>query len=162
MIRINANDTVPRGSRREELSGAAGFFDGEGCFSYAVKGRYACVTIMQVDRRVLDRFLNAVGVGKVFGPYASKNPDPYFETAEVPIQGSPSRGCPGDRGTAVVPTRTSQAAAATRVCVSHNDAAQGHVLVQPRGCPRCVAAAWEEKRRGRIGGLIVNEEADDC
>lgn len=65
---------------REELAWCAGFFDGEGYVGVArrikpkpngqsrgfARGQ---ILISQVDRRVLDRFQRAVGVGKVFGPY---------------------------------------------------------------------------------------------
>lgn len=60
---------------REELAWAAGFFDGEGCFSYTAKAGFATVTIGQVDRRVLDRFQEAIGgVGKIYGPYTTRSP----------------------------------------------------------------------------------------
>jgi hypothetical protein len=58
---------------REELSWSAGFFDGEGTTGLS-KGRYARMSIHQVDRRPLDRFQSAVlGVGSVIGPYPHKN-----------------------------------------------------------------------------------------
>lgn len=49
-----------------ELAWAAGFFDGEGCFSrsnYRVR-----VIIQQSHPEVLQRFADAVGFGKVHGP----------------------------------------------------------------------------------------------
>ena len=60
--------------RREELAWAAGFFDGEGCFSYTQAGRYGCATIGQTEREPLERFLRAVGVGVVYGPYKRTYP----------------------------------------------------------------------------------------
>lgn len=69
----------------EELAWAAGFFDAEGSFSYTHAGRYVCVAIGQVIRQRLDRFLAAVKVGRVLGPYdprhptrPSKKPQYYF------------------------------------------------------------------------------------
>ena len=60
-----------------EQSWAAGFFDGEGCvFLHRQKDRKARsvrLDIAQTDRRVLDRFLSAVGHGKVYGPYPGSN-----------------------------------------------------------------------------------------
>lgn len=53
--------------RREEMAWAAGFFDGEGCFSYSRKVYTPTIAIAQVDRQVLDRFRAAVGIGKVYG-----------------------------------------------------------------------------------------------
>jgi hypothetical protein len=58
-----------------ELAWAAGFFDGEGCFHAKLANnksakRIPCASISQKHREVLDRFCKAVGVGKVYGPYA--------------------------------------------------------------------------------------------
>jgi hypothetical protein len=52
---------------REELAWCAGFFDGEGHCGYSQrrKGRGIYISISQVDRHVLDRFVKAVGVGRV-------------------------------------------------------------------------------------------------
>lgn len=52
-----------------ELAWAAGFFDGEGCVTYRAQTGQLCLSIPQVDRRVLDRWIEAVGVGMVRGPY---------------------------------------------------------------------------------------------
>ena len=60
---------------REELAWAAGFFDGEGYIAARNgKGVKAYrllmrMNITQKDRRVLDRFAAAVGLGRVYGPY---------------------------------------------------------------------------------------------
>src|SRR5216684_1432741 len=62
-----------------ELAWAAGLFDGEGHVA-AKRGkrkhdpqrlvyRVVILDIRQKDRRVLDRFVKAVGAGKVYGPY---------------------------------------------------------------------------------------------
>lgn len=56
---------------REELAWAAGFFDGEGCFSYSKSGQYVCVSIGQTVREPLERFKLAVGLGVIYGPYSS-------------------------------------------------------------------------------------------
>ena len=51
---------------REELAWAAGFFDGEGCCGIRSKSGNLYVHISQNDRKVLDRFKQAVGdVGHV-------------------------------------------------------------------------------------------------
>lgn len=73
---------------REALAWAAGFFDGEGCFTssqrYDVPGsKKYMATIGQVDRRALDRFLQAVQLGKVRGPYGpyakhQTNANPHY------------------------------------------------------------------------------------
>jgi hypothetical protein len=54
---------------REELSWAAGFFDGEGCFSYLRASKYPCVSITQKHPEVLKRIRRALRLGKVYGPY---------------------------------------------------------------------------------------------
>jgi hypothetical protein len=62
-----------------ELAWAAGFFDGEGCVgcSWRPEKRYRNLrlSITQVDREVLDRFAEAVGVGRVLGPRIRKDPN---------------------------------------------------------------------------------------
>ena len=68
---------------REELAWAAGFFDGEGCvYSSNMntkrprKGKTIHFDIAQTDRQVLDRFTNALGIGKVYGPYPGSGKGP--------------------------------------------------------------------------------------
>lgn len=59
-------------TRREELAWAAGFFDGEGCVTSSEAGsRRPMMFITQYDPRLLRRFRQAVGFGKVYGPYRS-------------------------------------------------------------------------------------------
>lgn len=50
----------------DQRAWAAGFFDGEGCFS--LNRTRAVATISQVDCEVLDRFYRIVGCGGVYGP----------------------------------------------------------------------------------------------
>ncbi len=57
-----------------ELAWAAGFFDGEGSVRWArnTSGRGTfTIQISQLDRETLDRFMAAVGVGKIHGPYTN-------------------------------------------------------------------------------------------
>ena len=64
---------------RELLAWAAGFFDGEGNAQLNKKS-YPRVQINQLDREVLDRFTEAVGVGKVYGPYQhNSHKNSYFQ-----------------------------------------------------------------------------------
>lgn len=71
--------------QEKEIIWAAGFFDGEGCFKLANKQREKPtlqVSIGQIDRKVLDRFKDAVGVGVVRGPYDESRKNPvYYYTA---------------------------------------------------------------------------------
>lgn len=63
-------------ARVEELAWAAGFFDGDGNVYYSASERRTPRLIIQIDqviREPLDRFVAAVGEGKVLGPYKQKN-----------------------------------------------------------------------------------------
>lgn len=60
-----------------ELAWAAGFFDGEGttCCTHGTRQNgYKYLNlhfeVRQIDRQVLDRFRQAIGIGSVTGPYA--------------------------------------------------------------------------------------------
>lgn len=67
---------------REGIAWAAGFFDGEGCFSYIQRSRFVIASVAQVDRETLDRFHEVVRVGSVKGPYPPRegtyNKSPQF------------------------------------------------------------------------------------
>jgi hypothetical protein len=62
-----------------ELAWAAGFFDGEGHVGISTQEepsgtyRYPILIINQTDRRPLERFQHAVGIGRIYGPYDRKN-----------------------------------------------------------------------------------------
>lgn len=60
---------------REELAWSAGFFDGEGWVGISGRGKQLCLRVVQVDRMVLDRFAAAVGIGRVTGPRARRDPN---------------------------------------------------------------------------------------
>lgn len=64
-----------------ELAWAAGFFDGEGCFycrNRYGKYKYFNMEVAQLDRRPLDRFTQAVGLGKVIERKGRKTTKPHF------------------------------------------------------------------------------------
>jgi hypothetical protein len=141
---------------REELAWAAGFFDGEGCFSYTERARYGVATIGQTDIRALERFRDAVGVGKIYGPYdyrylgrMSKRPWwNYRAHRREHVQAI----------TAMLwfklgPIKREQALG---VLQSYSNACRrGHPKLHTFAhCPQCVADAWAEKRRLRtsLGG----------
>lgn len=68
---------------RERLAREAGFFDGEGHTGASpiqgtTRPRLA-IGISQNDRRVLDRFRDVVGIGKVYGPYHTTNTLYYYQ-----------------------------------------------------------------------------------
>jgi hypothetical protein len=56
------------------LSWAAGFFDAEGCFSYSTRTGI-CASVTNTNRAQLERLLGAAGLGKIYGPYASRQDD---------------------------------------------------------------------------------------
>lgn len=71
MADFDAPTSPPTTTRswRVALAWAAGFFDGDGCFSLTRASRYPCVSITQQHPEVLLRFAEAVGLGKLYGPY---------------------------------------------------------------------------------------------
>lgn len=54
--------------RREDLAWAAGFFDGEGCFSHSKRSSMVA-QITNSDPDILRRFQLLIGQGKIYGPY---------------------------------------------------------------------------------------------
>lgn len=56
--------------KRDWLAWCAGFFDGEGCFYVVKSGRnkYIRAVVTQKDRRLLERFINILGFGKIGKP----------------------------------------------------------------------------------------------
>lgn len=59
----------------EQIAWAAGVFEGEGCITHHT-GRLA-VTVKNTDHWLVSRFLSAVGIGKVYGPYENRCRDAY-------------------------------------------------------------------------------------
>jgi hypothetical protein len=146
---------------REELAWAAGFFDGEGCFSYTERAGYGVATIGQTDMRALERFRCAVGVGKIYGPYDYRYPGrmskrPWWNY----------RAHRREHVQAIVtmlwfklgPIKREQALTVLRSY--RNTCRRGH----PKNhgfahCPQCVADAWAEKRRNKAamtGQLLLS------
>jgi hypothetical protein len=138
---------------REELAWAAGFFDGEGCFSYSERARYGVATIGQTDIRALERFRGAVGLGNIYGPYDYRYPGrmskrPWWNY----------RAHRREHVQAIVamlwfklgPIKREQARAVLRHY--RNRCRRGHRKLHGlSGCPQCVADAWAEKRRAKAG-----------
>lgn len=58
-----------------ELAWAAGFFDGDGCTStyYSTDRVFLRCSVGQVELQPLERFIAAVGCGKIYGPYSGTN-----------------------------------------------------------------------------------------
>lgn len=65
-----------------ELAWAAGFFDGEGS-AFQMRGKkpgqvYLALQVSQKDKRPLERFSKALGIGRVRGPYKSHNGQSFW------------------------------------------------------------------------------------
>lgn len=58
-------------SDSHEIAWAAGFYDGEGHANYKAPSNSVHLSIDQVELSPLVRFRDAVGVGSLYGPYAS-------------------------------------------------------------------------------------------
>lgn len=68
-------DAWESSSHAEEIAWAAGFVDAEGCFSFTLPASYAAVNVGQTHREPLDRLVNALGAGKVRGPFSMLSPN---------------------------------------------------------------------------------------
>lgn len=135
---------------REELAWAAGFLDGEGCFSYTESGRHACVSITQTERQPLERFLAAVGTGRIYRPYEKPTGGQWRRKPQYVF-----RVHRQERVQAIAamlwfklgPIKRRQALDALRRLPRR--CRRGHRLTGGRSCPRCVADAWESKRQAK-------------
>ena len=59
----------------DQIAWAAGIFEGEGCITEQ-NGRLA-VTVKNTDHWLVSRFVSAMGIGKVYGPYENRCRDAY-------------------------------------------------------------------------------------
>jgi hypothetical protein len=145
---------------REKLAWAAGFFDGEGCFSWSKSSRSMCVSIAQAHTGVLERFRDAVGIGRLYGPYRRGPSD----LGRSPLYFYRAQGQEQVQAVAAMlwfklgGAKRQQAAAVVarwpRTC--H----RGHPLVRRQGaCPTCVALYWKSRREGRSFQRSVATEA---
>lgn len=73
----------------EDITWAAGFFEGEGHINCQIRGNksFLAITIAQVDRRPLDKFANLFG-GKVYGPYGpyTTQKKPFYQYTAYTIK----------------------------------------------------------------------------
>jgi LAGLIDADG DNA endonuclease family protein len=140
-----------RDSRRVSLAWAAGFFDGEGCFSYSSAARYPCVSITQKDREVLDRFRAVVRIGKVYGPYRnppgrtlSTNPFYLYRTHGYERVQAVAALLWFELGSAKHAQATAVLKTWPRTCRRGHELVPGH-----SGCGRCTADYWHCFRQAR-------------
>lgn len=139
-----------RTSRRERLAWAAGFFDGEGCFSYSKSSRSICVSVAQAHPEVLERFRDAVGLGRLYGPYHRGDSDlgrsrNFFYRAQGQEQVQAIAAMLWFK------LGSSKREQARRVLAKWPRAChRGHPLVRPQGaCPACTALYWKSRRENR-------------
>lgn len=141
-------------SFRSMLAWAAGFMDGDGCFSYSRSNRCPVVSIPQVDRRPLQRFLNTVGIGKIYGPY-----DPHPTSDGIsPFYNYRAHGIVRVQAIAAMlwpwlgATKRAQATRVLEQARRHSRAtrcARGHVKTPSQhGCPECHRDFWHRRRTG--------------
>jgi LAGLIDADG DNA endonuclease family protein len=137
---------------RVDLAWAAGFFDGEGCFSYVRSSRYPCVSITQTEPGILDRFRSVLGVGKIYGPYTSKVRDGwrrkphYFYRAHGFADVQAIAGMLWFALGTIKRTQACQVLAQrSRTCRRGHPKVLGH-----SGCGTCTAEYWAARREGRL------------
>jgi LAGLIDADG-like domain len=144
---------------REELAWAAGFFDGEGCFSWTAKSAWGCAVIGQSNRESLERFQRAVGdLGKIYGPYKSRHKDRWSRKEQWVFRAHRREHVQAVALMLWFKLGPIKRAQAKSVLSRYPHKGQrGHGLVAGPGCPRCVADAWAEKRRDRtmIAGQLT-------
>lgn len=146
-INTVSSTTATPAPGRTQLAWAAGFFDGEGCFSLSRSTSYPCVSITQREPQVLLRFADAVGFGKLYGPYRHRTPSlsdkEYFLLR--------AHGYPKVQALAAMlwfrlgPAKRAQAAEVLatwpRACRRGHPFVPGH-----NGCGRCTAHYWRTRR----------------
>jgi hypothetical protein len=135
---------------REELAWAAGFFDGEGCFSWT--RHWGCAVIHQTTLGPLERFQRAVGgIGKIYGPYAPRHKDQWKRKPQWVFRAHRREYVQAIAALLWFKLGDVKRAQAIRVIrkyptLCHRGHLKQHTLA---GCPRCVADAWADKRRAR-------------
>ena len=144
------------GRDREELAWAAGFFDGEGCFSFSVAGNYLCVSISQTEPEPLERFARAVGVGWVLGPYDLRKNDRWIRKPQYVYRANGY-----ERVQAIAALLWFKLGLAKQEQAVHALAAEferrgsltcqkGHPKRRGKGCPTCTANYWRMRRDGTL------------
>ena len=135
---------------REELAWAAGFFDGEGCFSWTKD--WGCVVIHQTVLAPLERFQRAVGdIGKIYGPYVQRQQDGWKRKPQWAYRAHRREHVQAIAGMLwfkLGPTKRRQALSV--ISRYPKKCRRGHSKIHSlAGCPQCVADAWADKRRLR-------------
>jgi hypothetical protein len=134
---------------REALAWAAGFFDGEGCFSYSNAGGYGVVSIGQTEREPLERFLEAVGgLGKIYGPYFKEYPGRHSKKPWFNYRAHRKESVQAIVGLLWFWLGSTKRSQAVRVLDRRaTRCARGHRLTtSKRGCPKCHVLYWRAFR----------------
>jgi hypothetical protein len=141
---------------REELAWAAGFFDGEGCFSFSPAGRYVCVSVGQTEREPLDRFKRAVGFGNVLGPYDVNKRNGSLRKPQFFYRANGY-----ERVQAIAALLWFKLGSTKRAQAIHALAGEfelrgsltchfGHPKGRGKGCPTCTSEYWRMRRDGTL------------
>lgn len=130
-------------TRREHLAWAAGFFDGDGCFSGA-SSRIA--TITQTDARILRRFQHVVGLGNIYGPYLSGVQDSWSHQPAFQWRTNTFEHTQALAGMLWFMLGSAKKQQAVGTLEGAGYCKRGHFTAGGRGCPTCVAQSWERKR----------------
>jgi len=141
---------------RERLAWAAGFFDGEGCFSFSVAGKYVCVSVSQTDFEPLLRFQEAVGIGNILGPYDMRKKDRWIRKPQYVYRVNGY-----ERVQAIAAMLWHWLGPAKRAQALHALAGEfelrgsltchlGHPKGRGKGCPTCTAEYWRRRRDGTL------------
>jgi hypothetical protein len=148
---------------REELAWAAGFFDGEGCFCYSEAARYVSVSIGQTNPEPLERFRNAVGLGKINGPYLREHPNRLSKKPQWVYQ---AYGVEKVQAIAAMlwfklgSIKREQAMTRLRravVCARGHRKKAGH-----KGCATCQSNYWRTRRDGTLFEQAAPYWAGSC
>jgi hypothetical protein len=144
-------------TRREVLAWAAGFFVGEGCFSFTASNGSPSASAPQNDRDVLDRFRDATGLGKVYGPYAQRRIRGGGRTSRFQYRLSGYERVQAMLAmlwpwlTAAKRAQGLHALARAREVAYQSVCCRGHPKPPGRsGCPACVREHWRMYREGTL------------
>ena len=145
------NETPPLRPNREEVAWAAGFFDGEGCFSYSEASVYVAVSIGQTEREPLDRFRAVVGVGKVNGPYDRAHPKRLSKKPQYVYQAYGVEKVQAIMAMLWFWLGTTKRMQAVRVLTRALVCSKGHPKrAGHKGCAYCTANYWRARRDGTL------------
>jgi hypothetical protein len=133
---------------REKLAWAAGFFDGEGCFSFTDKAAYASVSIVQVERRPLERFQDAIGgLGTIYGPYFKLYPGRMSKQPWHQYRAYRREHVQAIAALLWFKLGETKRQQAKTVLLKLQFCRRGHRLgAKKKACPRCTAEYWARYR----------------